>query len=70
MVPGGCAPWCGSRGASNVGLVVLRMFLLVLLFLLVDSSLQPTKFLKLLWFTIKAFQLLGSIIFFNKILIK
>ena len=33
MVPGGGAPWCGSRGASNVGLVVLRMLLLALLFL-------------------------------------
>ena len=36
MVPGGCAPWCGSRGAMNVGLVVLQMFLLALLFIRVD----------------------------------
>ena len=40
MVPGGCAPWCGSRGASNVGLVVLRMFLLALVFLGLTFSLQ------------------------------
>ena len=40
MPPGGFATWCGSRGASNVGLVVLRMFLLALVFLGLTFSLQ------------------------------
>ena len=40
MSPGGCATWFGSRGASNVGLVVLRMFLLALVFLGLTFSLQ------------------------------